>query len=317
MKITLDKNTWTTIVSDFDLNSATKHDMDLIGCLVAYNTIVVVKNQKLTVEKEEEIAKMLGHTFDDVFGSKYQVMREHPDHPFFVDGSILVHRVTAEKNSHGFPGVFPDDDELVWHCNRIEQNPRRDVVWLYGVKGTEGSETWFTNHVLAYNDLDEETKNQIAGLTVNYEKQQRDPKLLGYLRNAGYKGPTFNLYANDKHNNAYAVPTQYSPPLVFTNKVGQTGLHLSWLPVESFSGMSVDDSLALRDKLRDHILGNEQYLYKHQWENGDVLIADQWFGVHKRPPFAKMDQRLLHRIEVGYERVDFSCLDEALAHISK
>ena len=48
---------------------------------------------------------------------------------------------------------------------------------------------------------------------------------------------------------------------------------------------------------------NEEFIYHHDWDDGDVVISEQWLSVHKRWYFEDMDKRLLHRIAFNYDKV--------------
>jgi hypothetical protein len=39
---------------------------------------------------------------------------------------------------------------------------------------------------------------------------------------------------------------------------------------------------------------------------------EQWLGVHRRPAFAGMKNRVLNRIETNFDHIDFSKMAEAL-----
>ena len=41
----------------------------------------------------------------------------------------------------------------------------------------------------------------------------------------------------------------------------------------------------------------------HDWEDGDLVISEQWLSIHKRWTFEKMDKRVLHRIAFDYDKV--------------
>ena len=45
----LDKNKWTVIIEDFNMTSATQEDINYISKLIAKNTLVVIRNQRLSV----------------------------------------------------------------------------------------------------------------------------------------------------------------------------------------------------------------------------------------------------------------------------
>ncbi len=54
----LHDNGWTILVEDFNINTATQDDINDIAKLLATNTLIVLRNQSLTVQDEIRIAKM-------------------------------------------------------------------------------------------------------------------------------------------------------------------------------------------------------------------------------------------------------------------
>ena len=55
--------------------------------------------------------------------------------------------------------------------------------------------------------------------------------------------------------------------------------------------------------LKEQHAEQEKYTYHHDWEDGDIVISEQWLSIHKRWPFEDMKNRLLHRIAFGYENL--------------
>tara|TARA_B110000977_G_C11040405_1_gene478652 strand:- start:482 stop:1369 length:888 start_codon:yes stop_codon:yes gene_type:complete len=295
MKITKDKNGWALTVTEFDLNAATQEDINVLGCLINYYTLVVIKNQKLEVPTEERICKMFGSTLDDLLG--VEELKKAQGRLAQKGGNITL-RVTGEKDESGMPGLFGFNEELKWHANKVERANRKSLVWLYGERGTKGSVTSFTNHIMAYNDLSNDIKNRINNLktvyinTANYSKDERET-----IAKSAF------------------VSLSHTPSLVYTNVAGQTGIHLSWLHLDHFVGLSKEESLEISNILQEHILGNPAYIYDHEWDDGDVLLTEQWLGVHRRPEFAHMDKRVLHRIETDFTNIDFTKMSYALSLI--
>jgi len=291
MKARLINNSWPVEITDFDFNTATQHDIDLLGCLTNYYTMVVVKHQDhaLPIPVQEKVCKQFGSTLlDRVDAETFKNLAKHLKH---AEGEMTL-RVTSELDQDGKPGLFGFDHELEWHANKVEQPHRRSMVWLYGERGTQGSVTEFTNHVLAYNNLDPVLKEQIQGLKINY------------------KG-TFP-YNNPKYDYGKESAGWHTPPVVYTNPAGQTGIHLSWLHVDYFEEYTAEQSAVIVDQLRDHILGNPAYRYAHHWQDGDVLLMEQWLGVHRRPAFDGMKTRVLDRIETNFDHIDFGKMSQAL-----
>ena len=283
MKINLHENRWTVLVEDLDFAKITQDEVNELACYLATNTLVVVKNQgHLTIHDERRAVGMFGdvenfNAFGDIAPFKYFII---PD----TNGEIC--RVTGELDEQGNPGVFGHVSDLDWHCNQAGMPTRKPLVWLLGVKGTAGSRTSWTNNILAYQDIDTETKNQI-----------KDLKLICGWKRGNYS--EFN-FGKDEDFNEY-----YTPSLVHTNNGDQTGLFFPFLQFRNFVGMSTEDSVELSNKLRDHIL-QEKYIYHHDWQDGDVVITEQWLGLHKRWKFDSIDKRLLHRMAMDFSKSDLS-----------
>lgn len=295
MKARLINNSWPVEITDFDFNTATQHDIDILGCLINHYTLVVVKHQPcaLPVVVQEKICTMFGSTLlDRVDADTFKQLTQHLKHK---DGEMTL-RVTGELDQQGKPGLFGSNQELEWHANKVEQPHRRSMVWLYGERGTAGSVTEFTNHVLAYKDLDHELRQKINNLKINYQA-------------------TFP-YSNPKYDSGKSTAGWHTPPVVYTNAGGQTGIHLSWLHVDYYEGMSVQQSAAITQQLEHHILGNSDYRYCHQWQDGDVLLMEQWLGLHRRPAFEHMNIRVLDRIETNFDKINFDKMQQALGLVS-
>lgn len=293
MKVNIDSNGWTVEIKDIDLNTATDQEINTMACLANYFILVIIRNQNLSVVKQEEICKRIGRTLDEDFDpfllKKLQGRLAHSE------GSAAI-RVTGEKNANGEPGLFGFKEELRWHADKVERANRKSLIWLYSEKGSIGSTTEFTNHVLAYKSLDTRLKDKIKNLksvyldTANYSKDERE---------------TLAKFPLLRHE----------PNLIHTNESGQTGIFLSWLHLDYFVGMSKEKSKNLVLQIQDHILGNPSHIYRHEWNNGDVILNDQWLGVHRRLPFEDIEKRVLCRIETDYSRTDFTALPEILESI--
>jgi alpha-ketoglutarate-dependent taurine dioxygenase len=277
MNIRIHENGWTVIVEDIDLKEITQDQMNLVGKYLLTNTVVVFKNQKLTVDDEVRICSMLG-TVQDFTGTG-----TNPG--FLVGGEGPVARVTGGTDEHGRPGMFGHVTELEWHCNRVSDPDRRPIIWLYGVSGTEGSRTSWINNILTYNDLPQEKKDFFKTLKLNVGNTQQ----------------FINYYRGDEY-----VPqdiTNYRPNLVHTNDLGVTGLFFSWNQTHFIEGMDPEEGRKLIIELRE-FCEQEKYMYHHDWQDGDIVIAEQWLGIHKRWEFEHMDRRLLHRIATDFSNIN-------------
>jgi alpha-ketoglutarate-dependent taurine dioxygenase len=257
MKYHLHENGWTVLVDEFDFNSANQDDINQIARLIANNTCVVFKNQRLSVEDELRIAHMFKRT-KPLFNSR----EEENFKNWAVDPDGIIARVTGELNDRGEPGIAGHSDEMVWHCNMPQDRDRCPIIWLYAVRGSKGSRTSWNNNILSYNDLDDITKEKLKPLKCIY--------MGGAIL--------------DEHGQ---------------NNAGKTGLYLSFLQLDRFAGMTKEESIKLIKPIWEHTI-QDKYCYHHDWEDGDVVIAEQWLGVHKRWPFDNIEERLLHRIAIDF-----------------
>lgn len=283
LKWNLDKNGWTVIFDEFDLTTATQNDINTIGKLIANNTCVVAKNQKLTIADELKISKMFGNVESGV-PAGYEHLPPYC-HVLIPNSENAITRVTGALDEHGEIGLFGHVSDLDWHCNQPALIDRKPIVFLYGVEGTKGSRTSWTNNILAYNDLSNDLKNQI-----------KDLKMV-----CGWKKDAYSEYDFGRAKNGIVEDYNeyYNPNILHTNIAGQTGLFFPFLQFRNFIGMTVEESQALASQLRNHIL-QEKYIYHHDWQDGDVVLSEQWLGLHKRWAFDNIASRLLHRITVDF-----------------
>lgn len=287
MKYHLHENKWTILLDEFDFNEATQEDINQIARLIATNTCVVAKGQKLSVSDQLRIANM--------FKNPSPLFK--PEDKFFKDCAAdlnqdptgIICRVSGELNEHGKPGIAGHIDEMQWHCNHPYKFDRSPIVWLYGVKGTKGSRTSWNNNILSYSELNIETKNKLQDLKCIYYGGMQNTE--SYKQSKSFKNTKF-------------VIEEFTPNLVHTNNAGKTGLYFSLLQLEKFVGMSREESLRIAEPLFEHTI-QEKYCYHHDWEDGDVILSEQWLGIHKRWKFEQIFTRVLHRMVFDFPEQDY------------
>lgn len=287
MNYHLHENGWTVVLDDFDFATATQDDIDQIACLLATNTLVVAQNQAhLTVEDELRVAHMFGNVEDLT-----PVAHKEPFCHIIVPGSEnKMERVTGELDEHGQPGLFGHVSDLDWHCNQPGDPKRKPLVWLLGVKGTAGSRTSWTNNIAAYDDLSDTVKDYLKTL-----------KMV-----CGWKRGNYSEFDFGKPEGAQEDFNEvYTPSLVHTNNGRKTGLFFPFLQFRNFVGLTESQSLSIVEELVKHVL-QDKYVYHHDWQDGDVVIAEQWLGIHKRWAFDGMPSRVLHRTTFDFANCNLS-----------
>jgi alpha-ketoglutarate-dependent taurine dioxygenase len=272
---TLHPNGW-TVFANIDLNTATRQDLHDIATLCAKFTCVKVRNQNLTIEKEAEIVKSY----------KDPHLLYTPDHERFkhyaLDKEGYICRVTGKLDADGVSGIAGHKEEMLWHHEQPAERGSSSIAWLYAVSGVNGSTTVWNNTIAAYADLDYETKEKIKDLKVIQ---------FGNVNHA--------VTRTQENFNNRKVYEDHPVPLVITNTLGKTGLHLSLHQFERFDGMTREQSLEIAEPLFKFIT-QDKYCYYHEWKDGDVSWSDQWLGVHRRLQFNNMAERIVHRATFDY-----------------
>jgi taurine dioxygenase len=278
MKHYLHNNGWTVFLDDFDFRSASQEDINQIAKLIATNTLVIAKGQSLTVDDEVRIAKMFKNS---------QPLFQPTDTPFqdvALDPEGLVLRVTAEKNERGRTGVGASP-EFEWHANQTFDKNRLPIIWLYAVKGSKGSITSYSNTIPAW--------------------EQMDPAKKEFVKNLKIQFMAIDATSHDTPSSwKKAIEENFQPDVVHKNIAGKQGLFFSHLDIEHFVGMTEEESRPIIDELAEYLL-QDKFVYHHHWDDGDVVIAEQWLGLHKRWKFDKLEERLLHRIAFDFPDQDY------------
>lgn len=232
---------------------------------VMRKTFVVFKNQNLTPEQEYNFCSTVGEV-EDSEEARYENIRAHKG----------IIRVTGKKDKQGRPGLFGHNSVLDWHANSPSNPDRKPLIWIYGKSGTKGSRTSWINMIEAYDDLPDKMKL----------KAERVKFACGYKSGMYSTTEYFNDHIN--YDNMHS--------LVHTNEEGMTGLFFPYLQI--LDGIDKD----FYDELVEHVL-QEKYAYHHDWEDGDVVISEQWLSIHKRWPFDKMEERIVHRIAYDHSKI--------------
>ncbi|MBW0020173.1 MAG: TauD/TfdA family dioxygenase [Mycobacterium sp.] len=169
---------------------------------------------------------------------------------------------------------------MFWHFDGSLQPLPNLATLLRAVKLSDnGGQTEFCNTYTAYEDLPEPEKQQIADLRVVHSAERSQ------------------YYVTPEMSYAEVAFWQKSPtkacPLVWTHQSGRKSLLLG-ATADYVIGMSAEDSRALLARLRDWAT-QAQYVYRHEWQLGDLLIWDNTGTMHRVLPYAVDSGRLMHR----------------------
>ncbi|AMN42449.1 Taurine catabolism dioxygenase TauD/TfdA [Rhodoplanes sp. Z2-YC6860] len=174
-------------------------------------------------------------------------------------------------------GALPDG-EMHFHHDQIHSEIPHNGTLLYSLEiPTHGGDTLFASGYAAYDALDPETKKAIDG--------KRAHNFYNYGSTLRGKGGV------EAHSEAVH-------PVVRTHEdTGRKALYVNRLMTRSIEGMPEPQSEKLLDKLFEHS-ERPEFVYRHKWRVGDLLIWDNRCSMHARDDFPSDQRRLMLRTTV-------------------
>jgi taurine dioxygenase len=203
-------------------------------------------------------------------GQKSRDARKHPE----------IHVVSNVKEN-GRPIGILGDGEAMWHTDMSSfiQPPAASMLYALELPPS-GGDTFFNNMYVAYETLPDEMKRRLIGLTLKHdalynsagERNVPDP-----VRQPG---------------------TGASHPIVCTHpETGYNALYLGRRAHTYINELPRAESDQLLDFLWAHST-QPQFVWRHQWRLGDVVVWDNRCLMHYREAFDPNTRRVLHRTQV-------------------
>lgn len=187
-----------------------------------------------------------------------------------------------------------------WHVDGATMDmplPKASVLTARSI-AAKGGQTEFCNVYAAYEQLPEESKQELEGLMVVHDVE------------ASFRV----LFASDRdwENRRLVTSPLMERPLVWTHPSGRKSL-LIGSHADRIVGMSVPHGRALLDRLLQWA-SQPQFCYRHYWQQGDLVIWDNYGSLHRVVPYTRESGRSMHRTTVqGYERIG-RVLPASLSH---
>ncbi|KUI04835.1 TauD/TfdA family dioxygenase [Mycobacterium sp. IS-3022] len=204
------------------------------------------------------------------------------------EGEDGIYKISLDENVNQRAKYLKGS--LFWHFDGSLQPYPNLATLLRAVQLSDtGGETEFCNTYAAYDDLPQSDKDLIAGLRVVHSAERSQ------------------YYVTPEMSYEEIAFWQKSPtkacPIVWTHQSGRKSLLLG-ATADYVVGMSAEESRALLARLRDWAT-QPQYVYRHEWQVGDLLIWDNTGTMHRALPYAVDSGRLMHRtILAGEEPLD-------------
>jgi alpha-ketoglutarate-dependent taurine dioxygenase len=197
-----------------------------------------------------------------------------------------IYKITLDKSVNEKADYLKGS--LFWHFDGSLQPYPNLAALLRAVKLSDtGGQTEFCNTYAAYDDLPQDEKKAIEKLRVVHSA----------TRSQFYVNPEMS-YA-DLHMWQEAPTASKSCPMVWTHQSGRKSLLLG-ATADYVEGLSVEASRALLARLRDWAT-QPHYVYRHEWQVGDLLMWDNTGTMHRALPYALDSGRLMHRIILAGE----------------
>lgn len=194
------------------------------------------------------------------------------------EGEDGIYKISLDENVNQRAKYLKGS--LFWHFDGSLQPYPNLATLLRAVKLSDsGGDTEFCNTYAAYDDLPQSDKELIADLRVVHSAE----------RSQYYVTPEMS---HDEIAFWQKSPTK-ACPIVWTHQSGRKSLLLG-ATADYVVGMPVEESRALLARLRDWAT-QPQYVYRHEWEVGDLLIWDNTGTMHRALPYAADSGRLMHR----------------------
>lgn len=156
----------------------------------------------------------------------------------------------------------------LWHTDASFQDPAGRYSMLHArVLPPVGADTLFADMRAAYDALDDAMKAKLEGLTCHHSIAH-SRKTLGF---------EFSAEEMERLKGAYH-------PLVRTlARAGRKSLYLASHAAQVME-MSVPEGKLLLWELMQHAV-QPQFVYSHQWQDGDLVIWDNRCTMHRATPF--------------------------------
>jgi taurine dioxygenase len=251
--------------------------VDELRDLWAHHPVLVFRRQALS---EHELAD-----FSALFGPLERVVRTDWASPTVPEIGLISNL----KDGHARPIGGLGDGEIQWHSDQsYMMNPATGAM-LYALElPPDGGTTSWVDLCAAYAGLPDRLKRVVEGRRAVFSYVKRL---------AGYQGVDRAISEEAKRK---TPPVLH--PLVHTHPVtGRKALYLDSTMTIGIDGVDDTSGSALLDEVYAFATRPE-FVYRHHWRVGDVVMWDNGFTMHRREPFDPAARRLMKRTTIFLSR---------------
>lgn len=243
-----------------------------------HHVVIYFRDQKLTPEQHIAFSRRFGPL--EIHVLKQYLLPGHPE--------ILV--LSNIRNDRGELIGLPDGGRT-WHTDTsYRAKPSRTSV-LYAVEvprddaGKPLGDTMWSNTAAAYDALPDSMKRHLNGLKAIHQYGKRTR-----VANSARAKLTDEQLA--------AMPQVHHPVVRTHPYTGSKALYVFEGECVGIIGMRDEEAVALIKQLHEHCL-QAQFIYRHRWRVGDVVIWDNSQSLHYAVGDYELPQRrLLYRTTI-------------------
>ena len=244
-------------------------------CLEALEKHTVLVFPRLGLTDQEQLA------FTDKLGARVNFTRSVAG----GDASMQdVYTVTLDKKINTEPEYVKGT--FFWHMDGVTMDipPPKATVLSARRIAPKGGQTDFASTYAAYEGLPDSEKAELAGL-------QAEHHVMASLR------VLVDVPTTDEFERWSKKGMRKTHPIVWTRKSGRKSLIIG-SSADRVIGMGLPEGRALLTRLVEWA-AQPAYSYRHQWQEGDLVVWDNTGSLHRVIPYDEDSGRRMHRTSVA------------------
>jgi taurine dioxygenase len=251
-------------------------DADTVAALRAAwleHLVLAIRGEPLSDDQLVDFSLQFGELDGDGKPGPYT----SPDNPRV----LVVSNVVKDGRPTGVLG----DNEAKWHVDRshVATPPSTSILHALEIPA-EGGDTYFMNMYEALAHLPQDLVAEIESRALKHDSSYGSD---GNLR-----------LGREEVTDVSAAPGYVHPMIRRHPESGRRALYLGRRLNAWVTGMAVDESEALLNRIWAYIEGDESLVYRHRWSVGDIVMWDNRCVMHKRDAFDSTARRVMHRTEL-------------------